>query len=253
MQNFWSGEFELDQGDYISVQVEAQNQKGWSRPSSWNFSGATVQKVPTMMNPPNAERVDGSGDGDVMLTWNLITDSRRSGGVEDTDAIEYVMQWAEKRELGDGEDYDEADWTYLLGEPDNDDADANSSNADFPLDDQGTFTHDDFTKSDGTTLDEPAETKMVYKIAARTKWGTGPWSKPLEEVENADNPDAVSNIKVNDAGMIRITWFDPVSGGGSAIKSYEVQILDGSGKFVTPSNDCRQGTNDIKESTDPAT
>lgn len=59
-------------------------------------------------------------------------------------------------------------------------------------------------------------------------------------------------IKVNDAGMIRITWFDPASGGGAAIKSFEVQIKNAAGRFVTPRNDCRAGTADIKESTDPA-
>lgn len=53
--------------------------------------------------------------------------------------------------------------------------------------------------------------------------------------------------------MIRITWFDPVSGGGSAIKAYEVQIKNGAGRWAAPSNDCRGGTADIKESTDPAT
>jgi len=58
---------------------------------------------------------------------------------------------------------------------------------------------------------------------------------------------------VNDAGMVRITWFDPENGGGSVIERYEVQIKDSTDTYVTPADDCRTGTSDIKESEDTAT
>lgn len=84
-------------------------------------------------------------------------------------------------------------------------------------------------------------------------WGTGPYSRPNLEIDVAQEPDQISSVLVNDAGMVRITWFDPENGGGSVIERYEVQIKDSNDEFVTPANDCRTGTNDIKESEDTAT
>lgn len=42
MKSFWSGEFKMDQGTYITVRVTAKNIKGESLPSQWNIDGAVV-------------------------------------------------------------------------------------------------------------------------------------------------------------------------------------------------------------------
>jgi hypothetical protein len=42
MASFWSGEFVLDQGTYITITVRAENDKGWSEYSRWNTEGAMV-------------------------------------------------------------------------------------------------------------------------------------------------------------------------------------------------------------------
>ena len=47
MSSFWSGDFQLDQGTYITVSVRAENEKGWSESSRWNTEGATVEGTAT--------------------------------------------------------------------------------------------------------------------------------------------------------------------------------------------------------------
>lgn len=42
MSSFWDGEFEMDQGTYITVKLSSKNNKGWSTPSKWNIEGAVV-------------------------------------------------------------------------------------------------------------------------------------------------------------------------------------------------------------------
>jgi hypothetical protein len=37
MSSFWSGEFQMDQGTYITASIEAHNKKGWSVASRWNI------------------------------------------------------------------------------------------------------------------------------------------------------------------------------------------------------------------------
>lgn len=134
MQLFWAGDFKLDQEEIISVRVSAKNAKGWSDASSWNVDqdGADVQKVPRMMNPPQAKRNNLASVGQVDLSWNLITDTRRAGGVEGEEIETYVMQWKEKTS---------GTWEYIVGNPDDDATDLN--NLDFATD-TGTFEHTDF-------------------------------------------------------------------------------------------------------------
>lgn len=81
MQSFWSGDFQLDQGTYITVSVRAENVKGWSESSRWNTDGATVEKVPSMMNPPSGLRDESNND--VSLEWKAMA-SPRDGGSEVT-------------------------------------------------------------------------------------------------------------------------------------------------------------------------
>lgn len=42
MSSFWDGEFEMDQGTYITVKLSSKNNKGWSSASKWNIEGAVV-------------------------------------------------------------------------------------------------------------------------------------------------------------------------------------------------------------------
>jgi len=77
MESFWSGDFQMDQGTYIAITVRAHNEKGWSDASRWNTSGAMVQKVPSMMNPPSGLRDEQNND--VNLEWNKVN-SPRDGG-----------------------------------------------------------------------------------------------------------------------------------------------------------------------------
>lgn len=67
MESFWSGDFQLDQGTFITASIKARNEKGWSVPSRWNIDGAAVEKVPSMMNPPTGNREDSNTD--VSLSW----------------------------------------------------------------------------------------------------------------------------------------------------------------------------------------
>jgi len=94
---------------------------------------------------------------------------------------------------------------------------------------------------------------LVYKIAARNQWGTVPFSRPNLEIDVAQKPDKITNIKINDSGMVRISWNAPDSTGGSIISFYTVEIQNSLGAFVAPANDCRPGTTDIKEATDIVT
>jgi len=215
MESFWSGDFQMDQGTYITASIEAKNEKGWSSASRWNTSGAVVEKVPAMMNPPEGVRDEAGGN--VGLEWNTMT-SPRDGGSEITT---YVLQFSNDPS---------ASWSTLLGTDD--------GQNDAPQD-QSEFTHVD-----------AGNEKLFYKIAARNRWGTGPYSRPNLEIDVAQEPDQISSVQVNDAGMVRITWYAPLSTGGSLIQRYEVELKNGANAFVAPAEDCLTGTDDIKESED---
>jgi hypothetical protein len=103
MESFWSGDFQMDQGTYITATVSAENEKGWSEASRWNTDGAMVEKVPSMMNPPQGLRNDENND--VSLEWNAMN-SPRDGGSEVTT---YVLQFTTDVA---------GDWTTLLGTDD---------------------------------------------------------------------------------------------------------------------------------------
>jgi len=91
---------------------------------------------------------------------------------------------------------------------------------------------------------------LVYKIAARNQWGTGPFSRPNLEIDVAQKPDKITDIKINDSGMVRISWNAPDSTGGSIISQYTVEIKNSADTYVAPADACRPGTTDIKEATD---
>jgi len=83
-------------------------------------------------------------------------------------------------------------------------------------------------------------------------WGTGKFSKPNCEVNEAQEPDRITSLTVNDSGSVRFTWTAP-GGNGSTIAqaSYNVQILKKDGDravdddWVTPnaSDGCKK--NDV--------
>jgi len=212
MNSFWVGDFQMDQGTYITATISAKNEKGWSESSRWNTQGAVVEKVPSMMNPPEGVREENNSD--VSLTWNGMVSPRDGGSAVTTYVLEHSATGT------DG-------WTELVGA-------SNVSTA-------TAYTH----SSAGTE-------KLHYRLAATNRWGTGPYSRPNLEIEVAQAPDQISSVTVNDAGMVRITWFDPQNGGGSVIEKYQVQVKNGNGDWVTPLDTCREGTNDIKDSTDAA-
>jgi hypothetical protein len=58
-------------------------------------------------------------------------------------------------------------------------------------------------------------------------------------------------VKVNDSGMVRITWFNVLNGGGSVIQSYNVEIKNSAGEFKAPADDCKD--DQIKSSEDSDT
>lgn len=145
--------------------------------------------------------------------------SPRDGGSE---IITYILQTTTDDEAGD--------WTTLLGTDDGDNDTVDTS-----------YTH----------VDAGSE-QLFYRIAARNEWGTGPFSRPNLSIDVAQAPDQISSVTVNDAGMVRITWFNPANGGGSNIESYDVEIMNSDGDFVAPADDCRPGTSDIKDSNDSA-
>lgn len=91
----------MDQGTYITATVMAVNEKGDSTVSRWNTSGAVVQKVPSMMNPPSGLR-DESSDS-VNLEWNEIKEPRDGG----SPILTYVLKVSTD---------DEATWTILVGD-----------------------------------------------------------------------------------------------------------------------------------------
>lgn len=217
MKSFWTGDFQMDQGTYITATVKAKNDKGWSDASRWNTSGAKVEKVPSMMNPPEGLRDESNND--VKLTWNVIDPPRDGGSSVTTYVLQFTTDVA-------------GTWTTLLG---TDDGNNNAPQS------TAEYTH----ASAGNE-------KLFYKIAARNKWGTGPFSRPNLEIDVAQEPDQIDEVRINDAGMVRITWDDPANGGGSVIERYEVQVQNKAGTFVTPADTCRAGTSDIKESTDSA-
>jgi len=217
MESFWKGDFQMDQGTYITASIKSKNEKGWSSGSRWNTSGAVVEKVPAMMNPPQGLRDE--ADGSVDLTWNTMTSPRDGGSIINTYVLQYTTDAA-------------GTWTTLLGTDDG----QNDASQDV----------DEYTHTDA------GNDKLYYKIAAKNRWGTGPYSRPNLEIDVAQEPDQISSVKVNDAGMVRITWYAPVNAGGSNIASYEVQIKNQAGDFVDPVDTCQSGTDDIKESTDTA-
>jgi hypothetical protein len=79
MTVFWAGDFQVDQGSYIAAVVRAVNSKGPGEFSRWNVDGAFVEKVPSMMNPPQGIRDESNNN--VKLSWNEMT-SPRNGGSE---------------------------------------------------------------------------------------------------------------------------------------------------------------------------
>jgi hypothetical protein len=217
MSSFWSGDFQMDQGTYITASIKAKNDKGWSEISRWNTDGAVVEKVPAMMNPPEGVRDEAGGNVD--LTWNTMESPRDGGSVVTT----YVLQTSNAPADG---------WTTLLGTDDGQNDAAQ---------DVEEYTHE-----------LAGNEKLFYRIAARNRWGTGPFSRPNLEIDVAQEPDQISSVSVNDAGMVRITWYAPESAGGSNINRYEVQIKDGNGDYVSPADDCNPDDGDIKDSTDSA-
>lgn len=86
---------------------------------------------------------------------------------------------------------------------------------------------------------------MSYKIAAKNQWGTGKFSRPNLEIDVAQAPDQIDEVRINDSGMVRITWDDPQSG-GSVIDTYEVQIKNNAGNWVTPSDSCKNDETDAQ-------
>jgi hypothetical protein len=216
MQSFWAGKFQMDQGTYITASIEAENDKGWSTPSRWNISGAEVQKVPSMMNPPSAKRTDDQKG--IELEWYGVI-APRDGG---SDLTTYVLEYTDDAEPS------AADWDTLYG------------------------TDDGLNDYTGTTAthDGAGNQKLWYRIAAKNRWGTGPFSKPKTEVEVAEAPEQISSVKVNDAGMVRITWEEPDNTGGSIVESYEVQIKNSNGFFEVPNDGCQVMGDDITDSVD---
>lgn len=103
MESFWSGDFQMDQGTYITATVQAKNVKGWSQASRWNTSGAMVEKVPSMMNPP--EGVRDEANNDVVLNWYAMNSPRDGGSAVTT----YVLMTTTDSE---------GDWTTLIGSDD---------------------------------------------------------------------------------------------------------------------------------------
>lgn len=82
MSTFWKGEFALDQGTYITAKVRANNAKGEGAMSRWNTSGAVVEKLPAMMNPPTGPATGSlrdSSTNSINLAWTALT-SPRDGG-----------------------------------------------------------------------------------------------------------------------------------------------------------------------------
>lgn len=85
MSSFWAGEFQSDQGSYITLKVIAINDKGQSLASRMNVDGALVEKKPGMMNPPDGTRTPDTND--VVISWPVLT-SPRNGGAE---VITYIL------------------------------------------------------------------------------------------------------------------------------------------------------------------
>lgn len=108
MESFWSGEFQMDQGHFITSTVRAKNNKGWSVASTWNTAGGKVEKVPSMMNPPAGERQTLTND--VALQWTKMV-APRDGGSE---IITYILKYTTFANI-------DGDWTTLLGD-ENDEA-----------------------------------------------------------------------------------------------------------------------------------
>jgi hypothetical protein len=103
MESFWSGEFQMDQGHFITSTVRAKNNKGWSVASTWNTAGGKVEKVPSMMNPPAGERQTLTND--VALQWTQMV-APRDGGSE---IITYILKYTTFANI-------DGDWTTLLGD-----------------------------------------------------------------------------------------------------------------------------------------
>lgn len=197
MASFWSGDFSMDQGTYITATVMAVNEKGDSTVSRWNTSGAVVQKVPSMMNPPSGLR-DESSDS-VNLEWNEVKEPRDGGSA----ILTYVLKVSTD---------DEATWSILVGDSDDNECVATADN------DLCTFDSDKIKYKHA----DAGNSKLSYMVAAKNIWGTGKFSKPNFKIDVTQEPDQISDVRVNDAGMVRITWDDPVNAGGSVISSYEV-------------------------------
>jgi len=198
----------MDQGTYITATVMAVNEKGDSTVSRWNTSGAVVQKVPSMMNPPSGLR-DESSDS-VNLEWNEVKEPRDGG----SPILTYVLKVSTD---------DEATWTVLTG----DSEETDNLCVDTATNDLCTFESEKvkFKHADA------GNSKLSYMVAAKNIWGTGKFSKPNFKIDVTQEPDQISDVRVNDAGMVRITWDDPVNAGGSVIASYEVEIKNGAGEW----------------------
>lgn len=96
-------------------------------------------------------------------------------------------------------------------------------------------------------------------VAARNVWGTGKFSRPILEVFEAQKPDQIDSITVNDSGTVRLTWEAPAGNGSSIpVASYEVEIEDSEGVPQKLEKDgsslgCEFNNADsIKEATDSA-
>lgn len=131
----------MDQGTYITATVMAVNEKGDSTVSRWNTSGAVVQKVPSMMNPPSGLR-DESSDS-VNLEWNEVKEPRDGGSA----ILTYVLKVSTD---------DEATWDILVGENDDNECVATATNDLCTFDsDKIKFKHADAGNSNCLTWSPP--------------------------------------------------------------------------------------------------
>lgn len=123
------------------------------------------------MNPPQGLRSE--SEEQIDLSWNEITPPRNGGSA----VITYILKYTDAEEPS----ADHNEWNTLVGAADTlcagSEADSAASRT--------TCTYDADKKTVDFTHTGVGNKKMYYMVAAQNEWGTGKFSKPNCEVNEA--------------------------------------------------------------------
>jgi hypothetical protein len=206
MSMFWQGTFLADKNSIIMATVSARNAKGQG-PTSDKGGQQFVEYTPMEMHKPCGFRSDSKNI--VNLEWDLECQMDQVPDDGGSNIEGYVMQF-KKTSGANEQDVNDLLWNWL---------------PDMGLTDTymlKLYDHDLETVLD--TDGEPWTGYMQYRMAAKNRWGPGPFCWPHLEIVDARAPERTntpdSTIDPID-GDLKIEWETP-NGNGLVVTSYEV-------------------------------